>query len=277
MSLRITNVGTYSQLFDDLNTVMGTTLGWTLFDSVSADEKVYTVPTTAQGFGPAFIRLFRDNTLFFTQMTIYKTWTIGGGVAGATFPIPAVDSTGINRFDFTTGTGTIAYRIYAGAATDGYIAIQSTPGSGVSISMLWIGILQSVSTFALHPKPTAVIYDAGAGFPNCKFLDHLNVERTNTDAGRFFQLSTWDAATNPISGKSPIVSAFAWSPSSPFSISGFGKDLFYCSAALATDDIIQIGSTMYRVFVGGGTCILISEVELAWLDTASDDDWHHHL
>lgn len=256
MSLRITNTGTYNNLFDDLVTTLGTTLGWTLFDNVSADEKVYTIPTTSQGFGPAFLRLERDNTLFTVTLTVWKTWTAGGGPGGGTFPVPVTPSSSQNRFDFTSAVVTTAYQIYAGAATDGYIAVK-TDGTGLSpvLHLAWIGILQSVSTFALHPVPTGLIYST-AGSPQCQYLDHTNTVRTNADAGRFFQLSSWAAATNPISGKSPIVAAFAWNVT-PDQISGFGKDLFYCSAALVLDDIIQIGSTQYRVVSGGGTCILI--------------------
>jgi hypothetical protein len=150
---------------------------------------------------------------------------------------------------------TTAYQIYAGAATDGYIAVKTDGAGGVALHLAWIGILQSVSTFALHPKPTAIIYST-AGFPNCQYLDHTDTVRTNADSGSFFLLSSWSAATNPISGKSPIVSAFAWK-NAPDQISGFAKDLFYCSAALTLDDIIQIGATMYRVISGGGACILI--------------------
>lgn len=252
MSLRITATNNYNQLFADLNTVAGTTLGWTLFDTVSVDEKVYTIPTTAQGFGPAFLNIKRDNTLFSVEMTVYKTWD--AGLDTGTFPVPVTPSSSVNRFDFVSAISTTAYQIYAGAATDGYIAVK-TDGAGVGLHLLWIGILQSVSTFALHPKPTAIIY-SNSGFANCQYLDHTDTVRTNPDAGSFFMLSSWAATTNPISGKSPIVSAFAWK-SSPDQISGFGKDLFYCSAGLSLDDIIQIGSTMYRVVFGGGTALLI--------------------
>ena len=73
MALRLSNTGTAAQLFADFQTVMGTTLGWALFDDVSATDKVYTLPANA-GQGPAFVEVSHDTVSFTVYLRIWQSW-----------------------------------------------------------------------------------------------------------------------------------------------------------------------------------------------------------
>lgn len=261
MSLITVNTGTYNDMFDDLNAAMGTTLSWTLFDNVSVDEKVFTVPPTTGGFSPisspSFIRLFRDNTLFSTRLTIYDSWQVGMGVGGATNPVPAVDATTKNVFDFSSAVATAAYRIY-GDASEGFIAILHDATGGLTATMgLWIGVLQGRDTPASHPNPNAIFYKTSiSSTPAVDFLNNGLTVRSESDA-TFFGFGFWVNASEPHSGKAVLVTGFAWFAQSSTSgeIAGVGADMFQCSAQLGAGDTVTIASVVHRVMAGGSYAI----------------------
>jgi len=258
MALLTVNTGNYNDLFDDLKTALGTTLGWTLFDTVSVDEEIYTIPVTTGGFSPAinpsFMRLFRDNTAFSVRLTIFDSWDAGLDVG--TNPIPAIDAPSKNILDFSLAIATTAYRIY-GDAAEGYIAILHDGTGGLSQSQgYWIGVTEGRATPAAHPNPNAIFYKTSISAQQaCDFLN-LNLSQINEVAAAFFTLNTWTNATEQHSGKAPIVSAFAWRGQSGVSeIQGIAKDFFQCPAALSFGDTITVGANVHRVMNGGDYCV----------------------
>jgi len=261
MALITVNTGNYNDLFDDLNTALGTTLGWTLFDNVSVDDKVYEIPPTTGGFSPvaspSYIRLFRDNTLFSTRLTMYVAWQVGMGPGGASNPIPAVDATNKNVFDFSTALATTAYRIY-GDASEGFIAVLHDTTGGLSATMgVWIGVLQGRDTPASHPNPNAIFYKTSiSANPACDFLNNGLSAKSEADVN-LFGFSQWINSTEPHSGKSPIVTGFAWfaTTSQTGEIAGIAPDWFQCSGNLGFGDTITIGIDVHRVMAGGSYCI----------------------
>lgn len=258
MSLQLVNTGTYSDLFDDLKTVLGTNLSWTLFDAISVDEEIYTIPQTPGGYSPvatpSFLRIFRDNTLFSVTVTIYDFWTPAGGPG--TNPIPATDIIAKNILDFTTAVATAAYRIY-GDASEGYIAVLHDGSSGLTSNTgFWIGVLEGRATPGAHPNPNAILYKTTiSAKAACDFLNQGLTPINEIDA-EFFVFNSWTNSTEQHSAKSPLVSAFAWRGQVGISeISGIAKDFFQCSGNLGFGDTITIASTVYRVMRGGGYAI----------------------
>lgn len=261
MAFQLANTGNFNDLFDDLNTLLGTTLAWSLFDDVSADEKVFTIPVTTGGFSPAispsFIRLFRDAVAFSVRLTLYDSWQVGMGVGGATNPIPATDVATKNILDFTSAITTAAYRLY-GDAAEGYVAILHDGTGGLSQTTgYWIGVLVGRATPAAHPNPNAILYKTTiSGIVACDFLD-LNLTQINETDCQFFLLNSWTNSTEQHSAKSPLVSAFAWRGQVGVSeIAGIAKDFFQCSGNLGFGDTITIVSNVHRVMHGGGYAIL---------------------
>lgn len=258
MSLITVNTGNYNDLFADLKAALGTTLGWVLFDAISVDEEIYTIPITPGGYSPvahpSFLRLFRDNTAFSVRLTIYDFWTPAGGPG--TFPIPSADATGKNILDFTTAITTAAWRIY-GDASEGYIAILHDGAGGLSQNQgYWIGVLEGRATPAAHPNPNAIFYktsvSAGAAVD---WLDQ-NLTQQNEISAEFFNFLSWTNATEQHSGNSPLVSAFAFfGTPGVSSIGGIGKDFFQCSGALSFGDTVTIASVVHRVMNGGSYAI----------------------
>ncbi len=260
MALQKVNTGNFNDLFTDLDTLMGTTLGWTLFDNVSVDEKVYTVPPTTAGFSPvsnpSFIRLFRDTVAFSVRLTIYDGWTMGGGVGAATNPVPAADSVSKNIFDFAGAAVTASYRLY-GDAAEGFIAVLPDGTISGNLQFLWIGVLVGRESVANHPNPNAVMYKSNAaGGVAVDFLNVLLAVKVETVA-EFFSFNSWVNSTEQHSGLSPIVTAFAWfsTGSQPGEIGGVAFDLFQCSGSLGFGDEITIGASTFRVCSGGGYCV----------------------
>lgn len=259
MAFQLANTGNYNDLFDDLETLLGTTLSWTLFDDVSVDEKIYTIPVTTAGYSPgshpSFMRLFRDNTAFSVTLTIYDDWNATTHVG--TNPIPATDITTKNILDFTTAITTAAYRLYADAS-EGYVAILHDGTGGLSQTTgYWIGVLVGRATPAAHPNPNAILYKTSISLAvACDYLDQ-NLTQINEVGAEFFSFNTWTNSTEQHSGKSPIVSAFAWLGQSGVSqIAGIAKDFFQCSGNLGFGDTITIFTAVHRVMRGGGYCIL---------------------
>ena len=259
MSLITVNTGNYNDLFADLKAALGTTLGWTLFDAISVDEEIYTIPQTPGGYSPvatpSFIRLFRDNTLFTVRLTIYDFWTPAGGPG--TNPIPAIDGTTKNVLDFTTAISAAAWRIY-GDAAEGYIAILHDGAGGlVATTGYWIGVLQGRATPVAHPNPNAILYKTTLGAnAACDFLDQNLTQQNEIDCS-FFDFGQWTNATEQHSGNSPLVSAFAFFATTGVSmIAGIAKDFFQCSGALAFGDTVTIAAAVHRVMRGGAYAIL---------------------
>lgn len=259
MSLQLVNTGTYTQLFDDLKTVLGTNLSWTLFDPVDADEEIYTIPPTTGGFSPipnpSFLRIFRDNTAFSVTVTIYDDWNATTHVG--TNPIPAADITSKNILDFTSAIATAAYRIY-GNANEGFIAILHDGSGGLSaVTGFWIGVLQGRATPAAHPNPNAILYKTTiSAKAACDFLNQ-GLSQINEIDAEFFFFGGWTNSTEQHSTKSPLVSAFAWLGQVGVSeISGIAKDFFQCSGNLGFGDTITIASAVHRVMRGGGYAVL---------------------
>lgn len=258
MALIKVNTGNYNDLFDDLKAALGTTLGWTLFDTVSVDEEIYTIPITTGGFSPvsspSFMRLFRDNTAFSVRLTIFDSWDAGLDVG--TNPIPATDIGSKNILDFSTAVTTAAYRIY-GDAAEGYIAVLHDGMGGLSQNQgYWIGVLQGRATPAAHPNPNAILFKTSlSSQAQCEFLN-LNLSQIAETSAEFFDFGVWTNATEQHSTKAPIVSAFAWRGQSGVSeISGIAKDFFQCPGALSFGDTITVGADVHRVMNGGNYCI----------------------
>lgn len=259
MSLQLVNTGTFSDLFDDLKTVLGTTFGWTLFDPVDADEEIYTIPPTTGGYSPishpSFLRIFRDTTAFSVTVTIYDDWNATTHVG--TNPTPATDVTSKNELDFTSGITTAAYRIY-GDASEGYIAILHDGNGGLTQSAgFWIGVLQGRATPAAHPNPNAIFYKTSVSTgASCDYLDQNLTAITETTV-EFFDFNSWTNSTEQHSGLAPIVTAFAWFGQTGVSqIAGIAKDFFQCSGNLGFGDTITISSIVHRVIHGGGYCVV---------------------
>ncbi len=257
MSLFTVNTGNYNDLFTDLDAALAGS--WVLFDTVSVDEKIYTVSQTPGGYSPvatpSFIRIFRDNTAFSVRLTIYDSWAAPGGPG--TNPIPAIDATTKNILDFTTAITTASWRIYVDA-NEGYIAVlHDGMGGLVATTGYWIGVLQGRATPAAHPNPNAIFYKTTIGADvACDFLDQ-NLAAQNETAASFFNFNLWSNSTEQHTGLSPLVSAFAWFGTSGVSmIAGIGKDLFQCSGALAFADTVTIAAAVHRVMRGGGYAIL---------------------
>jgi len=258
MSLITVNTGNYNDLFADLKAALGTTLGWVLFDAISVDEEIYTIPITPGGYSPvahpSFIRLFRDNTAFSVRLTIYDFWTPAGGPG--TFPIPAIDATTKNILDFSSAITTAAWRIY-GDASEGYIAVLHDGAGGLSQTQgMWIGVLQGRATPAAHPNPNAILYKTSvSASASVDFLDQ-NLTQENEPAADFFGFNQWTNATEQHSGNSPLVSAFAFfSTTGVSSIAGIAKDFFQCSGGLDFGDTVTIASVVHRVMRGGSYAI----------------------
>lgn len=260
MAFQLANTGTFDDLFDDLETLLGTTLSWTLFDDVGVNEKIYTIPVTTGGYSPAinpsFIRLFRDTVAFSVRLTLYDSWQVGMGVGGATNPIPAADAINKNILDFSSAITTVAYRLY-GDASEGYVAVLNDGTGGVGLPGFWIGVLEGRATPAAHPNPNAILYKTTTGAAvACDFLN-LNLTQINETAAEFFDFNLWSNSTEQHSGLSPIVSAFAWRGQSGVSeIAGIAKDFFQCTGNLDFGDTITIFTAVHRVIRGGGYCIL---------------------
>ncbi len=256
MSLFLVNTGDYNQLFADLDSALSGS--WVLFDTISVDEKIYTVSQTPGGYSPvahpSFIRIFRDNTAFSVRLTIYDFWTPAGGPG--TNPIPAVDATGVNILDFSSAIITTTYRIYVDA-NEGYIAVfhDGTGGLGQTQGY-WIGVLQGRATPAAHPNPNAIFSKTSlSAVAQCQFLD-LNLSQKNELDCQFFAFFGWTNATEQHSGNSPLVSAFAWEGIAGVSgIAGIAKDFFQCSGALSFGDTVTIASVVHRVMNGGSYAI----------------------
>lgn len=259
MAFQLANTGTYNDLFDDLETLLGTTLSWTLFDDVSVDEKIYTIPVTTAGFSPgsnpSFMRLFRDNTAFSVRLTIYDSWNEIAHTG--TNPIPDTDSLSKNILDFTSAIATTAYRLY-GDASEGYVAIlHDGTGGLLSNTGYWIGVLVGRATPAAHPNPNAILYKTSTTVAVGVDFLNLNLTQINETAAEFFQFNAWQNSTEQHSGLSPIVSAFAWRGQVGVSeIAGIAKDFFQCSGNLGFGDTITIFTAVHRVMRGGGYCIL---------------------
>lgn len=258
MSLITVNTGNYNDLFADLKAALGTTLGWVLFDAISVDEEIYTIPQTPGGYSPvatpSFLRLFRDNIAFSVRMTIYDFWTPAGGPG--TNPIPALDIGSKNIIDFSTAIAAAAWRIY-GDASEGYIAIFHD-GTGLSQNQgMWIGVLQGRATPAAHPNPNAIFYKTSVSASAAvDFLDQGLTQQNEVNAD-FFALTSWSNATEQHSGNSPLVSAFAFfGTTGVSSIAGIAKDLFQCSGALNFGDTVTIVAAVHRVMNGGSYAIL---------------------
>ncbi len=258
MALLTVNTGVYNDLFDDLKTALGTTLGWTLFDAVSVDEEIYTIPVTTSGFSPAinpsFIRLFRDNTLFSVRLTIFDSWD--NILHVGTNPIPAVDATTKNVLDFSSAITTASYRIY-GDAAEGYIAILHDGTGGLtSTTGYWIGVLTGRATPAAHPNPNAILYKTSINaIASCDFLN-LNLAAINESDCQFFLFASWTNSTEQHSAKSPIVTAFAFRGQPGVSeIAGVAFDFFQCSGNLGFGDTVTVGANVHRVMRGGSYCI----------------------
>jgi len=260
MSLQIVNTGNYNDLFDDLNTVLGTNLAWAVFDNVSVDEQVFTIPPTTSGHSPAanpsFLRLFRDNTLFKTVLTIFDSWNATTHVG--TNPVPTADSSK-NSFDFNSAIATVSYRLY-GDAVEGYVALTHNNSGGNLIgspAFLWIGVLIGRDTPANHPNPNAIVLKtAGSVRVGNDFLNKGLAVKVENDA-EVFGFQDWTNSTEQHSGKSPIVSHFVvFSASGDVGeIPGQAKDLFQCSGNLTFGDSITIGADTFRASFGGGLCI----------------------
>lgn len=261
MAFLLSNTGTFSDVFDDLETVLGTTLSWTLFDNVSADEKVYEIPPTTAGFSPvsspSYVRLFRDTVAFSVRMTIYDSWQVGMGVGGATNPIPAVDATSKNILDFTSAIATTAYRIY-GDAAEGYVCIIHDGSGPLNASQgWWIGVLVGRDTVANHPNPNAIFYRTSAAANiACDFLNQNLSAKNETDA-QILNINGWTNSVEQHSGLAVLITAFAslTAPSAIGEIAGFAKDLFQCSGNFNFGDEISAGGGVFKVMNGGGYCI----------------------
>ena len=259
MALLTVNTGNFNDLFDDLKTALGTTLGWTLFDAVSVDEEIYTIPVTTGGFSPAinpsFMRLFRDTVAFSVRLTVFDSWD--NILHVGTNQIPSVDATSRNILDFNAALGTAAYRIY-GDAAEGYIAVLHDGSSGLtSTTGFWIGVLEGRNTPASHPNPNAILFKSTpSSIVACEFLDDGLTQVVELDC-QFFDFNFWINATEQHAGKSPIVTAFAWfaASSATGKIAGSAKDFFQCSGVLAFGDTITVGADVHRVMRGGGYCI----------------------
>ncbi len=257
MSLFTVNTGNYNDLFTDLDAALAGS--WVLFDTISADEKIYTVSQTPGGYSPvatpSFIRIFRDNTAFSVRLTIYDFWTPAGGPG--TNPIPALDAITKNILDFTTAITTASWRVYVDA-NEGYIAVIHDGLGGLSSNTgYWIGVLQGRATPAAHPNPNAILYKSSiSASAAVDFLD-LNLAAQSEAAADIFGFNAWTNSTEMHSGLSPLVSAFAFfSQTGVSSIAGIAKDFFQCSGGLAFADTVTIAAAVHRVMRGGSYAIL---------------------
>ena len=245
MALRLSNTGTAAQLFADFQTVMGTTLGWALFDDVSATDKVFTLPANA-GQGPAFVEVIHDTVGFGVSLRIWQSWDAPSDTGTGDAP-NVVDSNTVNRYDFTTAVETKSYRIYGGSR---YVAF-SGEGAASNITGMWAGLITTLATAAQYAVPvgfigqpgTSSLYkgywrsDAGVGFSN---LNHNP-----------FAMGNWASTIETSSGKVPAMTAFFFGGGGLTQIPGSADDILHIPAAANFDDVLTIGGDTYRVTGGG--------------------------
>ena len=224
---------------------MGTTLGWALFDDVSATDKVFTLPATG-GQGPAFVEVFHDTVTFSVSLRIWQSWDAGTDTGTGDAPNVA-DNPTVNEYDFTSAVQTKSYRIYGGTR---YVAF-SAEGASSNLTGMWAGLITTLATPAQYVVPvgfigvpgTSSLYkaywrsDAGVGFAN-----------TNVNP---FSLGNWASTIETSSGKVPAITAFLFGPSATTQIPGSADDILNIPAAANFDDVLTIGADTYRVTGGG--------------------------
>jgi len=246
MSLRLTNTGTAAQLFADFQTVMGTTLGWVLFDDVSPTQKVFTLPADG-GQGPAFVELNHDTVGFTVFLRIWQDWDNIGSVGTGDAP-NVVDSTTVNGFDFPTAVATQSYRIFGGTR---FIAATFNVSAGL-VSSAWAGLLTTLAIPALYAVPVGFFASLGNSTAYKAFWrTDAGVGFNNTNINTFL-LGNYSTAIESTSGKVPTVSVFAHGTASVEQLPGSADDVLQVPGPMNFDDTITIGANVYRV-AGGGT------------------------
>ena len=245
MSLRLSNTGTAAQLFADFQTVMGTTLGWVLFDNVSATEKVFTLPATG-GQGPAFVQLIHDTVGFGVSLRIWQAWDEPSDTGTGDAPT-GVDSTTLNLYDFTTAIQTKSYRIFGGTR---YIAFAGE-GAASQVTGMWAGLITTLATSAQYVVPVGFIGVPGAGsIYKGHWRSDAGVAFTN-GAMNPFGLGSYVATLETSSGKVPAMTAFFFGTAGITQLPGSADDILHVPGGASFDDILTIGGDTYRVTGGG--------------------------
>ena len=245
MALRLSNTGTRDQMFTDYQTVMGTTMGWTLFDNVDADHKVYTLPADG-GQGPAYIELERNTSTHTIYLRIWQSWDAGTSTGTGDAP-NVVDAVSTNGFDFTSDAETKSYRIFAG---NRYLA-GTLEGVGTSITGMWAGLVTTLATAAQYVVPVGLVAcqgnatsykaywrsDAGVGW-SATVLDP-------------FDIGGFTSTTESNSGKTPVCAIWLFSTGANRNIPGTCDDVLMVPAGMSFDDILTLSGNSYRTAGGG--------------------------